>query len=200
MTDKPPQQAENGASSNNNVVPFRQGARTPPPHHTSGSSARDRSSAVASPPKHVPDSSSSSSCPFLQALQQPPHVKLAWWERVQQITAPMQMQSAVLDQTLAEGGSMVQLEQHLAFEVAYVPGTGSAVRSVLAGDSGSDPFTGPSLVPFFGEDDCASHGECVAASRKSASVLLPNRTFSLHLPGQAGLLAGQAGWCQPVGC
>jgi hypothetical protein len=57
----------------------------------------------------------------------------------------------VLDDTLASGGSMVQLDKQLAFEDAYVPGTGAAVRAVLSGDSGHDSTSGPSLVPFFGE-------------------------------------------------
>jgi hypothetical protein len=85
----------------------------------------------------------------MHALQ-PPLVKLSWWQRIWQLTQPMKMQHMVLHDTVAAGDSVVQLEQQLAFEAAYVPGTGAAVRHVLAGDGGSEPYTGPSLVPFFG--------------------------------------------------
>lgn len=75
-----------------------------------------------------------------------------------QITQPFKFQSMALDDTApagANGGSnVVQLEKQLAFEDAYMPGTGAAVRAVLGGDGGSDPFSGPSLVPFFGGFRC----------------------------------------------
>jgi hypothetical protein len=146
-----------GTSSRNNVVRFRRRLATPVDGDNSSSSS---SAVVADAPAIAPttttsttsssSSSSSSGCPIMQALQ-PPLVKLSWWQRIWQITQPMKMQSMALDETVAAGGSLVQLEQQLAFEAAYVPGTGVAVRHILAGDSGSEPYTGPSLVPFFGE-------------------------------------------------
>jgi len=69
---------------------------------------------------------------------------------VWQITAPFKLQSMVLDDAVQDGHSMVQLQKQLAFEDAFVPASGAAVRAVLAGDGGSEPTSGPSLVPFFG--------------------------------------------------
>lgn len=116
--------AGHASSSRSNVVPFRHTPAQPAP--------------------------STTSCRFLQAMQEPPLVTIPWWQRVWQITAPFKLQSMVLDDAVQDGHSMVQLQKQLAFEDAFVPASGAAVRAVLAGDGGSEPTSGPSLVPFFG--------------------------------------------------
>ena len=159
-------------SGRNNVVPFCRKALVSPvppsspntdtntaPHDngTTSSSSSSSSSAIttADPSSATTTSSSSSSgCPFLQAMQ-PPLVNLPWWQRVWQITQPYRFQRLVLHEAVGSGGhSVAALDAAPGFESAYVPGTGAAVRGVLAGDGGSEPCTGPALVPFFGEWQC----------------------------------------------
>lgn len=98
------------------------------------------------------NSSSTSSCPFLAAMGEPQVVDMPWHRRFLQLTNPYRMQRILLDETMQPGkAAMVQMDSTVGFAASYAPGTGDAVKQVLAGESGNDPITRQAMLPSMGE-------------------------------------------------
>ncbi len=83
-----------------------------------------------------------SSCPFLNAINAtPPEVHIPWYKRLQQYSNPWEFQQLVLDDVVAQGHQIAALTKTMGFTDAFMPASGDAVRTVFAGEAGSDPIT-----------------------------------------------------------
>lgn len=91
---------------------------------------------------------STSGCPFLNAVN-PPLIKVPWHQRFKQLFKPHEFQRMVLDDAIKAGDSMVALDRKPGFMDAYVVGTGDGVKTVFAGEAGTEAITAQSGLPFF---------------------------------------------------
>jgi hypothetical protein len=93
---------------------------------------------------------STAGCPFLNSLT-PPEVHVPWLKRLAQITQPEEWQNTLLGEAMKQGHRMAAVNKDIGFSDAYMVGTGDAVKTVFAGEAGSDPMTRQSSLPSFGE-------------------------------------------------
>jgi hypothetical protein len=116
---------------------------------------------------------STSGCPFLAAVN-PPVVRIPWLTRLQQLTKPYEFQQLLLDDALKEGHKMVALDKTFGFADAYMPASGEAVKTVFAGEAGTDPIIKQSSLPSMGEGELSRSGQTpLSAQQEWAHIPLP---------------------------
>lgn len=93
---------------------------------------------------------------------------MPWHQRLGQITKPYEFQQMLLDDAIRDGHRMVQIGKDIGFADAYMPATGEAVKTVFAGEAGTDPIIKQSSIPSMG--GCAGMKVCIAAGEQPAAA------------------------------